>query len=158
MKKSVALLSIAACAGASAVSLRGEGVEEVGEQVENFPPEDYGLMVDRRILHVDEVRGEEDETGAMAGRLMEEYFEGGEGFGEEEEVVDLADFDADAVDIMGDVVEHDEELEWRYFDEGEEPPIGKEYNPDPDRITVSISLCLGVTEVYYLRAVYFRCQ
>jgi len=143
MKKSVALLSIAACAGAGAVSLRGEGVEEVGEQVENFPPEDYGLMVDRRILHVDEVRGEEDETGAMAGRLMEEYFEGGEGFGEEEEVVDLADFDADAVDIMGNVVEHDEELEWRYFDEGEEPPVGKEHSPDPDTITLEGNGLLG---------------
>merc|ERR1719296_550177 len=81
----------------------------------------------------------------MAGRLMEEYFEGGEGegFGEEEEVVDLADFDADAVDIMGDVVEHDEELEWRYFDEGEEPPVGKEHSLDPDTITLEGNGLLG---------------
>jgi len=145
MKKSVALLSIAACAGAGAVSLRGEGVEEVGEQIEHFPPEDYdnNYTVDRRILRADDTTiqmqgmGEdtdEDETVAMAGHAMEEYFE-------DENSPDY--LDADAVDIIGNLVEHDEELEWRYFDEGEEPPIDKEYNPDPDRITLEGNGLLG---------------
>jgi len=47
---SISLLSMtAACAGAAA-SLRGEGVEEVGEQIEHFPPERYYVHPDRRLL------------------------------------------------------------------------------------------------------------
>ena len=136
--KSVALLSMAACA--SAVSLRGEGVEEVGEQIEHFPPEDYGWQVERRILHVDEEAAEHDEEVDMANRMMEEYFAEDETFGEDEEYYEDEDpnFDPDSVDIMGYEVEHSDDLEWQYWEEGEEPPEDKEYSPDPDSITVSL--------------------
>mmetsp|Transcript_1008 Transcript_1008/g.1833 ORF Transcript_1008/g.1833 Transcript_1008/m.1833 type:complete len:618 (+) Transcript_1008:333-2186(+) len=49
MKRTI-LLSMAAYAGAA--SLRGEGVEEIGEQIEHFPPKDH-RMVDRRTLTED---------------------------------------------------------------------------------------------------------
>lgn len=55
-----------AAAYASAASLRGDGVEEVGEQIEFFPSQDIYVRLDRRLL-VDK----ESEARAM----MEDYFD-----------------------------------------------------------------------------------
>lgn len=132
MMKRVVYLSMAAYAGAA--SLRGEGVEEVGEQIENFPAEGYdGYTVQRRILHVDEDGNEMEE---MAGRIMEEYFEDGD-FAEEAYVEDPD------VDIMGNEVEDElEDVEY-YWDEEDAPAGEKEHAPDADSITVEGNSLLG---------------
>lgn len=134
MMKSAALLTLAAYAGAT--SLRGEfegvGVEEVGEQIEHFPPDDYGMFVERRILIEDESMGED----MMANRLMEEYFE--------EEEFDDEDF-ADVM-IMGNVVEGETEEDFAYFYEDDEEgplPLSKDYARHPDSITLEGNSLLG---------------
>jgi len=153
MKSPPLLLMAAACAGAGAASLRGDagmGVEEVGEQVEHFPPEDYeARFVDRRRSLLDE-DGEdgtdESESSTTAGHPFDEWPDR---------------------DIVGIVVEDEDEVyvrEWREGgdgDEGEEeetandeeraeeddderddrggedePAIYKEYAPDPDSVTL----------------------
>lgn len=108
----VVLLSAAAYA--SAGSLRGEGVEEVGEQIEFFPPEDLGVGSDRRHL-VDEA--------SEARAMMEDYFD---------EWPEQA--------VVGHVVEHEEDI---YVDEyqldGEEDtfediqPLGGVFGESPDQ-------------------------
>lgn len=52
MIKRTILLSMAAYG--SAASLRGDGVEEVGEQMEHFPPADYGMNAERRLIEEDD--------------------------------------------------------------------------------------------------------
>lgn len=79
---------LSAAAYATAGSLRGEGVEEVGEQIEFFPPDDLDVGSDRRHL-VDK----ESEARAM----MEDYFD---------------EWPEEAV--VGHVVEHEDEI---YVDE-----------------------------------------
>jgi len=135
--KSAALLTMAAYAGA--VSLRGdiiEGVEQVGEQIENFPPDDYGMFVDRRILIADDKSLAED---SMANRLMEEYFE------EEEFDADFAGEDYSDVMIMGDVVEGEDEEDFSYYYENDEEPqpLFKEYSRHPDTITLEGNSLIG---------------
>lgn len=94
MKRSL-LLSMAAYA-ASATQLRGDyGIEEVGEQIENFPPDEYDMTIDRRILTT-----EEYEEERMAMEVMEEYYD---------EYPDM--------DVVGTVVEEPEDDEFDHSDE-----------------------------------------
>jgi len=80
MKRAAVLLSAAAYAGAAASTLRGEGVEEVGEQFEHFPLAD--VRVERRLLS-------NDDADYEARAMMEEFFVDG----------------ADGPDVVGHLVE-----------------------------------------------------
>ena len=81
---------------ASATQLRGDyGIEEVGEQIENFPPDEYDMTIDRRILTAEEMEEER-----MAMEVMEEYYD---------EYPDM--------DVVGTVVEEPEDDEFDHSDE-----------------------------------------
>ena len=120
MKRTL-LISMAAYASAS---LRGEGVEEVGEQMEHFPTEGYdGMGADRRLLLE---RGEDGMVEMEATRQMEDYF------GDETEMeMEIIDEYPDA-DFIGEEVE-DFDPEW------EDPDYeGKEYLRDESLEAVSL--------------------
>jgi len=152
----------------SAQSLRGEwadGVEEVGEQIEFFPNEEYVVArsggVDRRILlegvldENDTTTDEEDEM--MATRMMEEYFvEDGDGefvdvvdhdyefepAADEMEMAEVDNSDYADVDIVGNLIEDDDEHEF-YWDEDDEP-INKDGSaPEPGTVTIEGNHLLG---------------
>ena len=110
MKRTL-LISMAAYASAQ---LRGEGIEEVGEQMEHFPPEGYdGMGADRRLLL--QQTGEDGMVEMEATRQMEDYFE----IGEEEMEMEIIDEFPDA-DFIGEEVE-DFDPEWEDPDyEGKE--------------------------------------
>ena len=164
--KSVALLTSVAAAVTTvgvAQQLRGdwgEGMEEVGDAVlEHFPPEEY--VVDRRILLENSNSNNSEEVDVMAERIMEEYFdEGGNdvildedhdyefepsyaGSLTEDEMEweyegDLLteDYDHSAMDVIGTVIEDEDDDGLFYWDEDEEP-IVKDTAPEPDTTTVS---------------------
>lgn len=144
----VVLLSAAAYA--SAGSLRGEGVEEVGEQIEFFPPEDLDVGSDRRHL-VDK----ESEARAM----MEDYFDewpeeavvGHVVENEDEIYVDEYQLDGKEdtfediqplITPLGGVVGEGTAEEGEAKDEQEPPSVDdsliKLYAPDPNSVPVSI--------------------
>ena len=164
--KSITILSSVVVA-VSAQSLRGEwadGVEEVGEQIEFFPNEEYVVArsggIDRRILlegvldENDTTTDEEEEM--MATRMMEEYFvEDGDGefvdvvdhdyefeptaAADEMEMAEVDNSDYADVDIVGNLIEDDDEHEF-YWDEDDEP-INKDGSaPEPGTVTVSCSM------------------
>jgi len=106
----------------AAASLRGEGIEEVGEQIEHFPPAGYdGMTVNRRILV------EEDED-YQATQIMEEYFD-----------------EFPELDIMGEEVE--DEPEWDPDFEMEEY-AGKEDQRDADMELLIDTDLFGEAVVY----------
>ncbi len=163
--KSVAILTAAAvCTTSATASLRGEweaGVEEVGDQIEHFPPENYdGMGYHRRILIGDdgvaiditnEIQDTED-VGLMAERVMEEYFEDydvqydssldadapSEWEAEEEEDDEEAyvQYDPESL-VFGTLIEDEDDEAEFYWEEDEEPVVKEEYNPEPDVVTVS---------------------
>lgn len=98
----------------ASAQLRGEGIEEVGEQMEHFPPEGYdGMGADRRLLL--QQTGEDGMVEMEATRQMEDYFE----IGEEEMEMEIIDEFPDA-DFIGEEVE-DFDPEWEDPDyEGKE--------------------------------------
>jgi len=65
MKRVFSLITMATAA--SAVQLRGDGIEEVGEQIEHFPPADYDGVLDRRSLMTESIDEKESfpEDGHM---------------------------------------------------------------------------------------------
>lgn len=149
----------------------GEGIEEVGDAVlEHFPPDEY--VVDRRILL--NSNSDSEEVDIMAERIMEEYFVDGEGEGNdlildedhdyefepsyagsltEDEVVEweyegdllTEDFDHSAVDVIGTVIEDEDDDGLFYWDEDEEP-IVKDTAPEPDTTIVSF-YCIDVCTI-----------
>ena len=151
--KSVILLSAAAYAGAT--SLRGDGVEEIGDQIEHFPSDEFYVHVDRRLLtDVDE--------DAEARAMMEDYFDEWP----EEDVVGHLVEDEDQIyvdayeradgeeDRYEDMMPVGEAGEGEVFDaypekdsagavvdevedEGADHTAVKEYAPNPDSATVS---------------------
>mmetsp|Transcript_43552 Transcript_43552/g.78193 ORF Transcript_43552/g.78193 Transcript_43552/m.78193 type:complete len:611 (-) Transcript_43552:179-2011(-) len=136
MMKRTVLLSMAAYAGA--VSLRGEGVEEVGEQIENFPSDDFYVHVDRRLLIDEEAR-----------EMMEEYFDewpdqdivGKIVENEDEIYVDeyLGDDEEDeyaGFQPTGELEDDHDEWSEDEEDHDEDAPITKEYTRDPDSVTL----------------------
>lgn len=142
----------------------GEGIEEVGDAIlEHFPPDEY--VVDRRIL-LDSNNSEE--VDVMAERIMEEYFGDDEGnlildedreyefepsyAGSltEDEVVEWeyegdllpADYDHSAMDVIGTVIEDEDDDGLFYWDEDEEP-ILKDTAPEPGTTTLEGNHLLG---------------
>jgi len=152
--KSTSLLIIAA-ARAGAASLRGEGVEEVGEQIEHFPPEEFYDHVDRRSLLVaaeeEEIMGrnfyDEWPDQEVVGNIVEneddlyvEVWRGGEddeeeyypvGMAPDEWAEDEVDYDEGAL-IVANNVEDDEE----HDEYDEDAPSSKLYVRDEDSVTL----------------------
>jgi len=148
---------------AGATSLRGDGVEEVGEQIEYFPPEEFLVSADRRILIEDEGREmmeeihdewpDEDIVGHMVEDedeiYVKEYIAG-------EDEDDLYEDFLPPTPMMGEL---DEWPDQEYFgveidggddydesseDEEEyEEPETKEYNRDPNSVTLENTDLLG---------------
>lgn len=145
----------------------GEGMEEVGDAVlEHFPPEEY--VVDRRILLENSNSNNSEEVDVMAERIMEEYFdEGGNdvildedhdyefepsyaGSLIEDEVTEweyegdllTEDYDHSAMDVIGTVIEDEDDDGLFYWDEDEEP-IVKDTAPEPDTTTLEGNHLLG---------------
>lgn len=109
MKRTLILSVTAACAAAA--TLRGDGVEEVGDWQEHYPAEDYGLNIDRRLVE------DGDETVEVT-QIIEDYFD---------EWPDL--------DVVGNVVEENHMEDWHEDYEGPDVPLEedeKEYSPDSE--------------------------
>ena len=151
MKSVVILTTMAAAVGAQQ-SLRGDweqGVEEVGEQIEFFPNEmEYGMETpDRRILLAEEQNNSNSvEESVMAERMMEEYFED---FEVTHTIEDAADYEveptyveedeADYPDVVGTIIEDENDDGTYYWDEDEEPVVKEPYTPEEGVFTVSFS-------------------
>jgi len=148
--KSVAILTTMAAAVGAQQSLRGDweqGVEEVGEQIEFFPNEmEYGMEApDRRILLAEEQNNNNSvEESMMAERMMEEYFED---FEVTHTIEDAGDYEveptyveedeADYPDIVGTIIEDENDDGTYYWDEDEEPVVKEPYTPEEGVITLS---------------------
>jgi len=160
--KSVAILTTMAAAVGAQQSLRGDweqGVEEVGEQIEFFPNEmEYGMETpDRRILLAEESNNNNSvEESMMAERMMEEYFED---FEVTHTIEDAADYEveptyveedeADYPDIVGTIIEDENDDGTYYWDEDEEPVVKEQYTPEEGVITVSF---LNIVDLVYFPA------
>eukprot|EP00584_Thalassiosira_punctigera_P011890 CAMPEP_0172551110 /NCGR_PEP_ID=MMETSP1067-20121228/36626_1 /TAXON_ID=265564 ORGANISM="Thalassiosira punctigera, Strain Tpunct2005C2" /NCGR_SAMPLE_ID=MMETSP1067 /ASSEMBLY_ACC=CAM_ASM_000444 /LENGTH=617 /DNA_ID=CAMNT_0013338851 /DNA_START=108 /DNA_END=1961 /DNA_ORIENTATION=+ len=159
MKRTL-LLSIAA-AYAGAQSLRGDGVEEVGEQIENFPSEDFYVHADRRLL-IDEDGNEPPEDLVdewpdqdIVGHIVEdedliyvpEYLgEDEEEYDDKAPMVEVADEWSDGDIVVNAVIEDEENYEgWSEDEDGydEDAPTVKEYARDPDSIILEGTDLMG---------------
>ena len=113
-----------AAAHAGAVSLRGpqeRGIEEVGDQIEHFPPEE--VIVNRqRILEEAAATTTEDRGGMISTATVSRGM--------------IQDDFAD-LDIVGNVVENAETDNGLYYWDEDDVPITKEYSPDPNSSLVS---------------------
>lgn len=160
--KAASLLAMAA-AHAGGVSLRGEGVEEVGEQVEHFPPDDFYVQADRRILV-------EDEATELMGALYDEWpdFDVVGTIVENEDEVYVSEWHGGEDDekdgkwpdrdIVGSIVEDEEGIEvardeWSRDEDdyGEDSPVVKEHAPNPYSVELVGSDLLGETVDQYDR-------
>lgn len=100
--------------------------------MEHFPPADYDMVVNRRIL-IEDNGSIADE--ALASRAMEEYF--AEEEFEEGTEDEFAGVDLSKVMIIGDVVEGEDVEDFSYYYEDGEPlPDSKQYARHADSITL----------------------
>jgi len=136
--KSAALFTMAAAtyystssASAGAISLRrseGNGIEEVGDQIEFFVEEE--VLVDRHRLLADAVSTTTNESDIdTAQRVMEESVSAAQ------ESAAVAEEYAN-VDIVGNVIDDPISNTGLYYWDEDDIPINKEYAPDPNSILV----------------------
>lgn len=146
MKRTI-LLSMAVCTGAA--SLRGDGVEEVGEQIEHFPPEDYDGVIDRRALKQNAAEPTEEIFDPWPDRdivgmlvededkiYVEEYVDGDdeEDYGEGETAEEYIGDSDNQIVILG-----QESVET-----GDDTPASKEYLRDAHNVMVSYGRAHGM--------------